>query len=166
MDVYARTKGDRHTFLTVNLWAMENPNSAVLLAWSNAQNRIEKLNKVSGFDLVQLKDVVLLEAQGNYTTFYIHNPRNPAGEYRTITTSHHLGYYKPFLHAGFLQPNRSMYVNFFHIAGNDHHILKLLHGTNEEIRITGSFKNSFLEQIDRIVSNDPYDLLRGQLSLF
>lgn len=118
------TKHDK--LLNVLKYNIEENDKKIVLKTTNNQH------------IVLVKDIIRLEADTAYTTFYVNNNK--------ITVSKNLKYYQEILDDGFIRCHQSHLVNNLHIIGV--HKKEFIKMSNEElIPISLRKKNEIIQQI-------------------
>ncbi|MFH2143698.1 MAG: LytTR family DNA-binding domain-containing protein [Bacteroidota bacterium] len=120
-----------------------NQRLKVLVENYGNEGEIRKLiiNTIEGFQVVRLKDIIRLEADRNYTHFFVESGKK-------ITTSKNLGEYEELLNDyGFFRIHQSTIISLRHVTGfqkGDGGIIRMTDGAN--LKLSRYRKEDFLRR--------------------
>ena len=115
----------------------------VLVENYDSKGQVKKLviKNIEGFEVIEIDNIIRLEADSNYTHFYTINKRK-------LTASKNIGEYENLLKEhGFFRIHQSSLVNLRHIIGfqkNDGGIVKMVNG--DQLKISRLKKAEFLSK--------------------
>lgn len=115
----------------------------VLIENYGSEGEVQKLiiANTDGFEVIEIKHIIRLEGDGNYTHFILENDKK-------MTSTKNIGEYEKLLNKyGFFRIHQSTLINLRHVAGyikGDGGLVKMTDG--KSLKVSRDRKKSFLEK--------------------